>query len=101
TVADSAQFKADSAKTAANAPVAPDSSADSSATKAPASAPEFVVKDEAASKPGAILPHKRIVAYYGNPLSKRMGILGEIAPNKMLARLDEEVKAWNAADPGT
>src|SRR5690606_18783331 len=32
---------------------------------------------------------------------KRMGILGEIAPNKMLARLDEEVKAWNAADPGT
>src|SRR5262245_30614369 len=27
--------------------------------------------------PGSILPHKRIVAYYGNPLSKRMGILGE------------------------
>jgi len=27
--------------------------------------------------PGAILPGKRIVAYYGNPQSKRMGALGE------------------------
>ena len=27
--------------------------------------------------PGSILPAKRIVAFYGNPLSKRMGILGE------------------------
>ena len=26
---------------------------------------------------GSILPEKRIVAFYGNPLSKRMGILGE------------------------
>ena len=38
--------------------------------------------------PGSILPGKRIVAYYGNPLSKRMGILGEIPPDQMLARLD-------------
>ncbi|HET7274727.1 MAG TPA: hypothetical protein VFI91_06080 [Longimicrobiaceae bacterium] len=51
--------------------------------------------------PGAILPHNRIVAYYGNPLSTRMGILGEIPPQQMLARLDEEVAAWEAADPGT
>ena len=51
--------------------------------------------------PGAILPAKRIVAFYGNPLSKRMGILGELAPNEMLARLDSEVAAWNAADPST
>src|SRR5690349_16214454 len=29
--------------------------------------------------PGAILPSKRIVAFYGNPLSKRMGVLGEYA----------------------
>jgi hypothetical protein len=60
-----------------------------------------VPNDEAADNPGAILPHKRIVAYYGNPLSKRMGILGEIPPNQMLRRLDEEVKAWEKADPGT
>ena len=51
--------------------------------------------------PGSILPGKRIVAYYGNPLSKRMGILGELPPDQMLARLDREVAAWNRADPKT
>ena len=51
--------------------------------------------------PGSILPAKRIVAFYGNPLSKRMGILGALAPEKMLAKLDSEVAAWNAADPAT
>ncbi len=51
--------------------------------------------------PGAILPHKRIVAYYGNPASKRMGILGEIPPDQMLARLDEQIAKWEAADPST
>lgn len=49
--------------------------------------------------PGAILPQKRIVAYYGNPLSKRMGILGELPPDQMLARFDKEIAAWNKADP--
>ncbi|MBK8248368.1 MAG: hypothetical protein IPK85_13315 [Gemmatimonadetes bacterium] len=48
--------------------------------------------------PGSILPNKRIIAYYGNPLSKRMGILGEIAPDEMLKRLDREVAKWTAAD---
>ena len=51
--------------------------------------------------PGSILPAKRIVAFYGNPLSKRMGILGELPPDQMLAKLDREVEAWNAADPET
>ncbi|HZK78223.1 MAG TPA: hypothetical protein VFC35_04895, partial [Gemmatimonadaceae bacterium] len=51
--------------------------------------------------PGSILPGKRIVAYYGNPLSKKMGILGELPPDQMLARLDREVAAWNKADPTT
>jgi len=50
---------------------------------------------------GAILPNKRIVAYYGNPLSKRMGILGEIPPDEMLARLEQVAKEWEAADPET
>jgi hypothetical protein len=48
---------------------------------------------------GALLPAKRIVAFYGNPLSKRMGILGQLPPEAMLAKLDTEVAAWNAADP--
>ena len=49
--------------------------------------------------PGAILPNKRIVAYYGNPLSKRMGVLGEYPKEQMLAMLDKEVANWNKADP--
>ncbi len=48
---------------------------------------------------GSLLPTKRIVAFYGNPLSKRMGILGEFEPDDMLAKLDVEVAAWNKADP--
>jgi hypothetical protein len=51
--------------------------------------------------PGAILPAQRIVAFYGNPLSKGMGILGALPPDKMLAKLDSEVAAWNLADPST
>ncbi|UFS69923.1 hypothetical protein LPW11_18800 [Geomonas sp. RF6] len=50
--------------------------------------------------PGAILPSKRIVAYYGNPLSKRMGALGEFQKDDMLRRLKREVARWEAADPG-
>lgn len=57
--------------------------------------------DLPAPLPGAILPAKRIVAFYGNPLSKRMGILGELPPEEMLAKLDREVATWNAADPST
>ena len=51
--------------------------------------------------PGALLPRTRIVAFYGNPASKRMGILGELPPDEMLARLDAEVEAWRQADPRT
>jgi len=51
--------------------------------------------------PGSILPAKRIVAFYGNPLSKRMGILGEIPYDQMLAKLDTFVAKWRAADPTT
>ncbi|MFL5581741.1 MAG: hypothetical protein ACJ8AO_15335 [Gemmatimonadaceae bacterium] len=51
--------------------------------------------------PGAILPHKRIIAFYGNPLSKKMGVLGEYPPEQMLAMLDKEVAAWAKADPKT
>ena len=50
---------------------------------------------------GSVLPAKRIVAFYGNPLSKRMGALGEYPVDEMLARLDSTVKQWQAADPAT
>jgi len=49
--------------------------------------------------PGSILPSRRIVAFYGNPLSKKMGILGELPPDEMLARFDKEIAAWQRADP--
>ncbi len=49
--------------------------------------------------PGSILPQKRIVAYYGNPLSKRMGALGEWQKDEMLRRLQGEVAKWEKADP--
>jgi len=50
---------------------------------------------------GAILPFRRVIAYYGNLYSKKMGVLGEYDEPEMLRRLDEEVKKWNIADPGT
>jgi hypothetical protein len=51
--------------------------------------------------PDAILPKKRIIAFYGNPLSKRMGVLGEYPESVMLAKLQSEVEAFNKADPTT
>jgi hypothetical protein len=48
--------------------------------------------------PGAILPFKRVIAYYGNLYSTRMGILGELPEKEMLEKLQGEVKKWQAAD---
>jgi hypothetical protein len=49
--------------------------------------------------PGALLPYNRIVAFYGNPLEKRMGVLGEYPKDVMLAKLDTAVSWWAKADP--
>ncbi|HJV64495.1 MAG TPA: hypothetical protein VJ550_02050 [Geomonas sp.] len=49
--------------------------------------------------PGSLLPQKRIVAYYGNPLSKRMGALGEYPKPEMIQKLKREASKWQAADP--
>ncbi len=48
--------------------------------------------------PGAILPTHRIVAYYGNPYSKRMGVLGELPPDSMMASLRQTAADWASAD---
>lgn len=50
---------------------------------------------------GALLPANRIVAYYGNFYSTKMGALGEYEPSDMLARLQKQVKEWESADPYT
>jgi hypothetical protein len=54
-----------------------------------------------AAAPGALLPDKRIVAYYGNPHSKKMGVIGEYPEQQMLGMLDKTVASWKAADPST
>ena len=51
--------------------------------------------------PDAILPFKRIVAYYGNLYSTKMGVLGEYPESEMLQKLEAEVKKWEEADPTT
>ncbi len=48
--------------------------------------------------PGALLPYNRIIAYYGNLYSKRMGILGEVPKDSMFKLLLAEVARWQAAD---
>jgi hypothetical protein len=48
---------------------------------------------------GAILPYKRVVAFYGNLYSKRMGILGELPKEQMLKKLREQELQWQLADP--
>jgi hypothetical protein len=48
--------------------------------------------------PGALLPASRIIAYYGNPLSTQMGILGAIPPEQMLDKLAATAGEWSKAD---
>jgi hypothetical protein len=50
---------------------------------------------------GSILPANRIVCYYGNPNSTRMGALGEYPKDEMLRRLKRQVDDWRQADPAT
>ncbi len=50
---------------------------------------------------GAILPFKRIVAYYGNFYSTKMGVLGEYPPDVVLQKLASTTAEWAAADPTT
>jgi hypothetical protein len=51
--------------------------------------------------PGSLLPFNRIVAYYGNPLSTHMGVLGEYPPDEVMRRWDAAVAQWRQADPQT
>lgn len=47
---------------------------------------------------GALLPFSRIIAFYGNLYSTRMGVLGALPPDEMLDSLQSEVRRWSAAD---
>ncbi len=48
--------------------------------------------------PGAIFPFNRVVAYYGNLYSTRMGALGEYPKSEMFKKLLQEVRKWEMAD---
>lgn len=52
-------------------------------------------------KHGAIIPYKRVVAFYGNFYCPQMGILGEYTASVMLQKLKLQAKEWEKADPGT
>ena len=56
------------------------------------------IKNQPFPLDGAILPFKRVVAYYGNLYSKKMGALGEYPPKEVWERLNAEVNAWEKAD---
>jgi hypothetical protein len=49
----------------------------------------------------AILPFKRIVAYYGNFYSTAMGVLGQYPTDQVLAKLASTTAMWAAADSKT
>lgn len=48
---------------------------------------------------GAIFPFNRVVAFYGNFYSSKMGILGEYSSNEVLLKLKAQVAKWEYADP--
>ena len=48
--------------------------------------------------PGALLPHSRIIAYYGNPMSTQMGILGALPPQEMMDKLAATARQWSKVD---
>jgi hypothetical protein len=62
---------------------------------------KWPVKNQPYPLDGAILPFKRIVVYYGNLHSKKMGALGEYVPKEMWEKLNAEVKRWEKVDPST
>ncbi|MFW6075026.1 MAG: hypothetical protein ACOC9Y_05475, partial [Chloroflexota bacterium] len=51
--------------------------------------------------PDNVLPHHRVLSYYGHPSTGTMGILGEYSKEEVLARLQEEAANYEAADPDT
>ncbi|KLV27693.1 hypothetical protein ABW02_06000 [Niallia circulans] len=45
------------------------------------------------------LKNHRLIAYYGHPNSTKMGILGEMEPDELMAKLKEQTQAYSDADP--
>jgi hypothetical protein len=71
------------------------------ATSTATTSPQLWPAKAAYPNMGAIFPFKRIVAYYGNFYSKKMGVLGEYPTEEMLMMLSSTTAQWSAADPTT
>ncbi|MDE2490163.1 MAG: hypothetical protein KGM24_04905, partial [Elusimicrobia bacterium] len=72
------------------------------AQRAPARKPVPYAAPRVIAPPaGALLPWRRIVTYYGNPMSARMGILGQMPPEQMMDALAAQAEEWRRADPRT
>lgn len=80
---------------------APKVSSTTSATTTGSTPHLYPVKNAPYPLGGALLPFNRIVAYYGNYLSRQMGVLGEYDHEVMIAKLRATVAQWEAADPTT
>ncbi len=80
--------------------ISPEAFFDSTTTSATSTPRLWPVKTTYPDAP-AILPFKRIVAYYGNYYSAQMGVLGEYPTDQMLAMLASTTAQWAAADPTT
>lgn len=76
-------------------------SADVSSTTASTTAQRLWPVKAVYPKVGAVLPFKRVVAYYGNFYSRGMGILGEYPADQVLAKLSSTTAMWAEADPTT
>jgi hypothetical protein len=105
--ADSARAaRADSlrADSVARARAALDSTrADTAGRKAVAKAPKPAVRRPwpvgPAPREGALLPKTRIVAFYGNPITTKLGVLGRITdPTRMMDSLAAIARSWERAD---
>jgi hypothetical protein len=66
-------------------------------TDAPAAMELPVAPPPASNEP--LLPRKRIVAYYGNPLATGMGVLGEQPLPQTVQRLRQQAQVYAKADP--
>lgn len=71
------------------------------ASGTPTTTPRLWPVKAAYPKEGALLPFNRIIAYYGNFYSTKMGVLGEYPEAQMLSMLKAEQAKWEAADPET
>ncbi|MFA7290325.1 MAG: hypothetical protein WC055_15730 [Melioribacteraceae bacterium] len=76
------------------------STATATATTTPVKPNLWPVKT-AYPKAGALLPFNRIIAYYGNFYSTKMGVLGEYSEEVVIQKLRDEMAKWKEADPTT